>query len=215
MLARRPPREAPIVRSETIPLRLIRIPAAGLCLALGVLAAGAPASSPEAAGTVYLVRHGETEGEGQERRLSAAGRARAEALADRLAGAGIEAIHTTDYRRTRETAAPLAERLGLHPRLYDPDDLPGFAARLRMAGGTVLVVGHSNTTPELVEYLGGEPGSPITEDEHDRLYRVELPSGETELSRFGPALTHPPPSARSRSPSSTAGPGPRPRPGRR
>lgn len=153
--------------------------------------AGAEASLGRSAGVVYLARHGETEGEDPvERRLSAAGRARAEALADELAGAGIEAIYTTDYPRTRETAAPLAERLGFEPRLYDPHDLVGFADRLRKGlretGGTVLVMGHSNTTPELVELLGGEPGEPIAEDEHDRLYRVELPSGETELTRFGP-----------------------------
>ncbi|HEX6199877.1 MAG TPA: phosphoglycerate mutase family protein, partial [Thermoanaerobaculia bacterium] len=173
-------------------------------LALGLLACtstpGAEAGgSPAATNTtavVYLARHGETEGEDPVGRwLSAAGRARAEALAEELAGAGIETIYTTDYRRTRETAAPLAERLGLEPVLYDPDDLAGFAARLREelgeAGGTVLVMGHSNTTNELVAFLGGEPGTPIAEDEHDRLYRVELPSGATELLRFGPPAAEP------------------------
>jgi broad specificity phosphatase PhoE len=181
-----------IARLEMTPLRPIRILVLGVCLALVLLAAGGTPPEPVGAtGTVYLARHGETEGEDPVGRwLSAAGRARAEALADELAGAGIETIYTTDYRRTRETAAPLAERLGLEPVLYDPDDLAGFAARLREelgeAGGTVLVMGHSNTTNELVAFLGGEPGTPIAEDEHDRLYRVELPSGATELLRFGP-----------------------------
>lgn len=184
------------MRPETRPFRPFRRLMLGVCLALGLLA-GAPspdavaAGPPEPTGTVYLARHGETEGDDPGRWLSDVGWARAEALAERLAGAGIEGIYTTDYRRTRETAAPLAERLGAEPVLYDPDDLAGFAARLReglrAAGGTVLVVGHSNTTPELVELLGGEPGEPIAEEEHGRLYRVELPSGATEVSRFGPA----------------------------
>lgn len=187
---------------KTSPIRACLSAAAAACLVLAVLASGGAAAgaafegaartsaeTPDgalagASATVYLVRHGETEGEGSGRALSAAGRARAEALAERLAGAGVEAIYTTDLRRTRETAAPLAARLGLAPRLYDPDDLAGFAAQLRRATGTLLVVGHSNTTPELVALLGGEPGAPIAEDEHDRLYRLELPLGATELERF-------------------------------
>jgi broad specificity phosphatase PhoE len=155
-----------------------------LLLAVGLAVALAPAPAAEP-GVVYLARHAETEGEGVARGLSVAGRERAEVMAALLGEAGITAIFTTDYRRTRETAAPLAARLGRAPRVYDPDDLQGFARELRAAGGVALVVGHSNTTHELVRLLGGAPGPPIPEDEHDRLYRVELPSGATELSRFG------------------------------
>lgn len=179
------------VMRKTKLLRLLRNVSIGLALALVLSGAGGtPEEAGARTGVVYLARHAETEGEDPVGRwLSAVGLARAEALAEELAGAGIETIYTTDYRRTRETAAPLAERLGLEPVLYDPDDLAGFAARLRealgQAGGTVLVMGHSNTTNELVAFLGGEPGAPIAEDEHDRLYRVELPSGRTEVFRFG------------------------------
>lgn len=198
------------MRPKPPPLRSLRVLAPGLCLGLVLLGSGGtgPEAGPEAAGTVYLVRHGETEGgDGPDQGLSAVGWARAEALAERLADARIEAIYTTDYRRTRETAAPLAARLELEPRLYDPNDLAGFAARLREAlpeaGGTVLVVGHSNTTPELVGLLGGEPGSPIAEDEHDRLYRVGLPSGATEVSLFGPEGAEPAPQEPLRPPAVT------------
>lgn len=138
-------------------------------------------------GTVYLARHAETVGgDGDDRFLGDAGRARAEALADMLEDAGIQRVFSTDYRRTRETAAPIADRLGLEVEPYDPRDLPGFAEELLSLGQVVLVVGHSNTTPELVEHLGGVPGAPIDEPtEHDRLYRVELPSGETVVTRYG------------------------------
>ncbi|HEX6202017.1 MAG TPA: hypothetical protein VF100_03370, partial [Thermoanaerobaculia bacterium] len=74
--------------------------------------------------------------------------------------------------------------------IYDPRRLAELAAALRAGEGTVLVVGHSNTTPELVRLLGGDPGAPIAHDEHDRLYRVDPASGETTLERFaaeGPA----------------------------
>ncbi len=150
----------------------------------GAGAAKAPSAHPTA--VIYLVRHGETVGQGPGRRLSPVGRKRAEALAARLADAGIERIYTTDFLRTRETAAPTAERLGLEPELYDPSDLAAFAAELRRRGETALVVGHSDTTPQLVRLLGGEPGPPIAHDEHDRLYRVELATGATDLTRFGP-----------------------------
>lgn len=148
--------------------------------------AAGTAEPPVAQGVVFLARHAETEGEGEGRWLSEAGRARAEALADRLEGEPIERVFSTDYRRTRETAAPIAERLGLELEIYDPRDLAGFAESFAGLDQTVLVVGHSNTTPALVEFLGGAPGAPIDEaTEHDRLYRVDLVSGETVLTRFG------------------------------
>ncbi len=178
----------PVLRSLS-PLAVVA--AAGLAVfAPGAFAAsgasGAQSSSTSPPVAIYLVRHGETVGEGPGRRLSPVGQERAEALAARLADAGIERIYTTDFLRTRETAAPTAERLGLDPEVYDAADLPGFARELRRRGETALVVGHSDTTPELVRLLGGDPGPPIAHDEHDRLYRVELPTGRTELTRFGP-----------------------------
>ena len=175
-----------------------RRPRLALLLALllataGCAAANDTAGSPQTSdsmlvgGTVYLARHAETVGgDGDDRWLGDAGRARAEALADALEGSGLQRVFSTDYRRTRETAAPIAERLGIEVENYDPRDLAGFAEELLSLGQTVLVVGHSNTTPELVELLGGAPGPPIDEPtEHDRLYRVELPSGETAVTRYG------------------------------
>ena len=99
------------------------------------------------------------------------GQDRADALARLLSSAGIERILSSDYHRTRETAAPLAAALGLAVELYDPGDLPAIAADLLAAPGVTFVAGHSNTTPELVSLLGGEPGKPIDEGfEFDRLY---------------------------------------------
>ena len=70
---------------------------------------------------------------------------------------------------------------------YDPRDLTGFAARLHATSGRHLVLGHSNTTPELVAALGGEPGTPIAEMEYDRLYIVTITAAgvSTVLVRFG------------------------------
>lgn len=138
---------------------------------------------------VFLVRHAEKTTEKNDPGLTDAGKARAVALADRLEGEGITHIHSSDYIRTRDTAAPLAARLGLEVALYDPRDLPGMAAKLKTMPGRHLVVGHSNTTGELTELLGGDGGSPIIEaTEYDRLYVVTMEEGEpvkSYLTRYG------------------------------
>ncbi len=151
-------------------------------LALAALPAQAqtpPASQDQALGEsalpapIFLLRHAEAAGGSADPALTEEGRQRAEAIAQQLRDVPFEAIYTTDYRRTRETVAPLAEALGLEPQLYDPRDLKGAAERLRGSGGPVLVVGHSNTTPALVSLLGGAPGAPIAHDDHDRLYWLD------------------------------------------
>lgn len=165
---------------------------------LTALALAACQAIPIAAGgTAYLVRHAEkVTGDAvmqiedpRDPPLTSAGQARAEALADRLADAGITQIWSTDTTRTRDTAAPLAERLGIAVQLYDPFDLESFAAQLKTDPDvTVLVIGHSNTTPQLAEALGAEPGTPIVEaTEYDRLYVIDLATDTGEIERFGAA----------------------------
>jgi 2,3-bisphosphoglycerate-dependent phosphoglycerate mutase len=138
---------------------------------------------------VVLVRHGEKVDDSVDAQLSEKGKARAQALGALLKDAGIDAVYSTDFTRTRETARPTAERISKPVEIYNTDDLGGFAKRLRARGGRALVVGHSNTTPELVRLLGGDAGPPIDDGEYDRLYLLVLSaSGETTTTilRFSP-----------------------------
>ncbi len=162
-----------------------------LMTALMLSACSAPASKLSApkSDAIFLVRHAEKTAEKKDPALTEAGEARAAALSERLAGEGITDIHSSDTKRTRDTAAPLAKKLGLEVQIYDPRDLPAMAAKLKAAPGRHLVVGHSNTTPQLTELLGGDGGTPIIEaTEYDRLYIVTTEDGEpvkSYLTRYG------------------------------
>jgi len=145
-----------------------------------------PAADPV---VVYLVRHAERADDGtSDPPISQAGEMRAQELARLLEDAGIDHVHSTDLKRTRQTGAPLVAATGLPVQVYNPRDLPGFAAILKGTPGRHLVLGHSNTTPEMVAALGGRPGEPIDESEYDRLYVVVIPAAgpvSTVLLRFG------------------------------
>lgn len=144
---------------------------------------------------IYLVRHAERiddevgfdASSTDDPVISEIGEERARLLATMLADAAITQIHSTDLNRTRMTGAPIAEAAGIVIETYNPRDLAGFAEQLEQTPGRHLVVGHSNTTPELVAELGGDPASPIEEMEYDRLYIVTLSDGvaSTVLLRFG------------------------------
>jgi broad specificity phosphatase PhoE len=196
---------AALALGTVLPALMAGVSARGVgLLRPGLLTAAAFAEevAVEQATTVFLVRHGEAlypppEDSPRNPPLNRLGRQHAAVLADTLADAGLTAILSTDLRRTLETAGPLAERLGLEIEIYDHRALAELAQRLRATPGRFLVSGHSNTTPELVRLLGGEPGRPIDEKaEFDRLYVVTLAPGRqpsTVLLHYGePPGTWPP-----------------------
>lgn len=137
---------------------------------------------------MFVVRHAEKVEDGsRDPDLTAAGRARAARLARMLGDVGLTGVYSTDYRRTRETAEPTARAAGLRVRIYDPGPTEALADRLRGRPGRYLVVGHSNTVPDLVRALGGDPDPDMAEAGYDRLYVVLIgPGGVTTLRlRYG------------------------------
>jgi broad specificity phosphatase PhoE len=162
---------------------------------------GPLARQAERATTVIVVRHAERADEPvADPGLSLEGQARARALPDALRGLGTPAaaaIYTTQYRRARDTAVPLAEAAGVAvtERPISAANLATYAHDLareilaRHAGATVLVVGHSNTVPALVAALGGGPPPPLAERDYGDLFQIVIPTSGpacVERSRFGP-----------------------------
>ena len=145
---------------------------------VGGLVAPAPA---EAQRLVLLVRHAERADGGvpapnmstpADPDLSAEGRARADRLAVMLAQAGVTRIVVSEFKRTQQTAAPLAKLLGVTVQTISSKDTAALVSRLKSAKGTVLVVAHSNTVPEIVKGLGIATAVTIGEADHDDLFVV-------------------------------------------
>lgn len=145
---------------------------------------GAPAEQgpSRTATVVYLVRHAEKAAEpAADPPLTAAGESRARALADLLRDAGIGAVYSTQFARTRLTAAPTAARFGLEVTVLSAGGNVAAHARAvadairARPGGAVLVVGHSNTIPTIVEALGAPAPGAIRDDEYDSIFVVVLP----------------------------------------
>jgi len=126
---------------------------------------------------IYLIRHAEKQSDGNKNpSLTKEGIKRAENIAQMLADKNISVIYSSNYKRTKETAAPLAEKLNLEITIYDPRKLKEFAKELLNSRGNVLVVGHSNTTPDLSVFLGGKSFGEIEESEYNRIYRLDISS---------------------------------------
>jgi phosphohistidine phosphatase SixA len=166
--------------------------AAAACALLVTLAASASAQQ-----TIFVVRHAERADAAPspgtaamtsapaDPPLSAAGRERAARLAVMLRSAGIRRIFSTEFLRTRQTAAPAAEALRLEVVQVPSKDLEGLLAQVRLAKGNALIVGHSNTVPGLLKRLGIKDDIAIADDEYDNLFVVVRPeSGEPTLVRL-------------------------------
>jgi phosphohistidine phosphatase SixA len=104
--------------------------------------------------------------------LSDRGKQRAETLATMLKDAQITAIFVTQYKRTQQTAAPLAKALGLTPTVITSKDMPALIAKLKEHKGNALVVGHSNSVPDAITGLGATGAPTIPDDEYDNFFIV-------------------------------------------
>ncbi len=147
----------------------------------------------QATTTVIFVRHAEkatlpTDDPG----LSESGKRRAAELARQLVDAdvvaGVDAVYSTSYRRTEETAQPVAEALNLPILAYDASNTETIIDEIvrKHKGKIILVVGHSNTVPAMIGNMGASKKVPaIDEGEYDNIYIVSIPwFGKTKTIRM-------------------------------
>ncbi len=138
--------------------------------------------------TYYLIRHAEkdrTDPENPDPELNQKGLGRAMHWAEILNDVPLDAIYSTDYERTRMTAAPVSVKQDITVKYYDPGNLDMDAFMAENLGKNVLVVGHSNTTPEMVNRLIGEDRFPqMEDDDNGGLYIVTLFGNNSSVSRL-------------------------------
>lgn len=156
-----------------------------LLLAAAALALVTPARAAEP--TIFVVRHAEKGAASadapKDPELSPEGRARAESLARTLRDAGVTTIYVTEFRRTRQTAEPLARAAGIEPVVVPGAETAALVGKLKEGRGSVLVVGHSNTVPDILKALGHPQPITIGDDEYDNLF-VFIPGSEPQLLRL-------------------------------
>ena len=131
-------------------------------------------STATAQSTIFIVRHAEKADATKDPDLSEAGRVRAEALAKMLQDANITAIYATEFKRTQQTAAPLAKALGITVTTLPAENSAALIAKLRSSNGNALVVGHGNTIADLIKALGISEPINIAENDYDNLFVVVL-----------------------------------------
>jgi 2,3-bisphosphoglycerate-dependent phosphoglycerate mutase len=132
--------------------------------------------------TFVLLRHAEKENSvSADPALTLQGQLQATALASLLRDQPIDAVYSTTYRRTRDTVAPLAEQKGVNIQYYDPVQASEMLQQLMLKPdkGAIVVVGHSNTIPDLVNtLLGREAVAPLSEEEYGLVFIVTLKGGD-------------------------------------
>lgn len=136
--------------------------------------------------TIYIVRHAEKMlVDDSDPELAQVGLIRATKLAQILADKDIKHVFSTDYKRTRMTGQSVADQAGIQIQTYDPKDQGAFAEKLKSLEGNVLVVGHSNTVPDLANFFigSGEKFPNLTEDEYQFIYVVTLDKSGAQVEQ--------------------------------
>jgi broad specificity phosphatase PhoE len=159
--------------------RSIRHLLVGVSIAVGLAGPLLVPAVADAQRLVLLVRHAERADGGvppagmtapADPDLSADGRVRANRLAEMLAQAGITRIVVSEFKRTHQTAAPLAARLGLTPERSSSKDVPGLVKQLAShPDDVVLIIGHNTTVPAVIAGLGG-PAVVIPDTDYANLF---------------------------------------------
>ncbi|NJB35847.1 SixA phosphatase family protein [Croceivirga sp. JEA036] len=137
--------------------------------------------------TFYLIRHAEKDRsnpENNDPELTQDGLGRAMLWANVFDTLQLDAIYSTDYKRTRMTAAPASVKHNIEIQLYNPNTIDTKQLLKENFGGNVLIVGHSNTTPALANKLiGKEKYEPMSDDNNGNIYIVKLADSTGQVAQ--------------------------------
>lgn len=135
--------------------------------------------------TYYLIRHAEKDRSNPENsnpNLNEQGVERAKNWASYFDSIPLAKVYATNYNRTQQTASYTAESKSLSVESYDPTQLYTPAFQFDTSGKHVLVVGHSNTTPQFVNAIIGEQVyTDIDDSVNSMLYVVKVRDGKAEV----------------------------------
>ncbi|MBV43018.1 MAG: histidine phosphatase family protein [Crocinitomicaceae bacterium] len=158
---------------------------ASICASLMLLAVAFPctmtAQDSDGLFTIYLVRHAEKQTDSNDPPLTECGVERSASFSALFESVTLEAVYSTDYKRTQSTALPTATDQGLSIQSYEPDALGEIAEELIRNGQDALVVGHSNTTAVLAGMLVGEELGSFDESIYNRVYQVVVSKADRRL----------------------------------
>lgn len=134
----------------------------------------------------YVMRHLHTPAGASDPDLTGEGQRHARLLADWFgAREPPVTIFVSATRRAQQTAAPLAAKLGITPKLYDPADTPGLIAEVMKEPSPVLIVGHSNTVPDIVVALGGARPGPLVHEDFGDIWHISGPRRTVTRAKLG------------------------------
>lgn len=125
---------------------------------------------------ILLVRHADRLDDTWDSPLSEEGESRAQTLVHVAIEAGVTAIYASEYTRTHQTVQPLATYLDLPVNHVNADDVEGLVEQIlsQHAGEVVIIAGHSDTVPQIIERFGGSPLPPISRNEYDKLFVITV-----------------------------------------
>ncbi|WP_299226620.1 serine hydrolase [uncultured Psychroserpens sp.] len=135
--------------------------------------------------TLYFVRHAEKANDGTRNPgLTNEGKSRSELISKIMGSKNINAVYSTAYKRTTETAQPLAKLIGKNVNFYDPTNTTSILDIIaKNEGQNIVIVGHSNTIPAMLNFLEKSSNyQVIPEAEYDNLFKVMYSSNKTIVS---------------------------------
>lgn len=139
---------------------------------------------PQPGPDFYVMRHLHTPAGAADPDLTAEGQRQAQLLANWFRAEPPAVIFVSDTKRARQTAAPLAAKLGLIPVVYDPRNMPALIAEIQKSPNPALIVGHSNTVPDIVAALGGTRPAPLAHEDFGDIWHVSGPQRAVTRSRI-------------------------------